>query len=64
MLYDKESRGYLTLDTFRDILRELDNTISDDELDQILDEIDADGSGTVDFEGLYAKNVIWQLAGN
>lgn len=57
MLYDKEARGYLTLDTFRDILRELDSTVSDDELDQILDEIDADGSGTVDFEGLL--NAIW-----
>lgn len=41
MLYDKEARGYLTLDTFKDILRELDNTISEDELDGILDEIDA-----------------------
>jgi Ca2+-binding EF-hand superfamily protein len=35
----------------REILSELDNNMSDEELDQMIDEIDADGSGTVDFDG-------------
>lgn len=35
----------------REILSELDNNMSYDELDQMIDEIDADGSGTVDFDG-------------
>lgn len=35
----------------REILAELDDTIPEYELDQMIDEIDADGSGTVDFEG-------------
>lgn len=56
MLYDKDARGYLTLETFKAILRELDNTIPEEELDEMIDEIDADGSGTVDFEGKYAMS--------
>lgn len=35
----------------RDILHELDDKISQGDLDLMIDEIDADGSGTVDFEG-------------
>jgi len=35
----------------REILSELDNNMSDEELDQMIDEIDADWSGTVDFDG-------------
>ena len=39
----------------REILRELDDKISAEELDMMIEEIDSDGSGTVDFDG---KNVI------
>ena len=35
----------------REILKELDNDVSPQDLDDMIDEIDADGSGTVDFEG-------------
>ncbi|XP_059608323.1 troponin C, isoallergen Bla g 6.0101-like isoform X2 [Phlebotomus argentipes] len=50
LLYDKERLGYLTTEVLRDILHELDDKISDEDLDMMIDEIDADGSGTVDFE--------------
>lgn len=40
----------------REILSELDNNMSDEELDQMIDEIDADGSGTVDFDGEFDLN--------
>lgn len=53
-LYDKEGVGYLTTEVLRDILHELDDKISDEDLDMMIDEIDADGSGTVDFEGKIA----------
>lgn len=43
--------GYITTEVLREILSELDNNMSDEELDQMIDEIDADGSGTVDFDG-------------
>uniref|UniRef100_T1GML3 EF-hand domain-containing protein n=1 Tax=Megaselia scalaris TaxID=36166 RepID=T1GML3_MEGSC len=49
-LYDREGKGYLTVKTLRDILHELDDKLSSQELDMIIDEIDADGSGTVDFD--------------
>ncbi|XP_029162334.1 troponin C-like [Nylanderia fulva] len=49
-LYDKEGNGYITTDVFRDILHELDDALSPDELDMIIDEVDIDGSGTLDFD--------------
>lgn len=51
LLYDRDSKGYITVEVLRDILHELDDKIPPKELDLIIDEIDADGSGTVDFEG-------------
>lgn len=45
------AKGYITVQVLRDILHELDDKIPPADLDMIIDEIDADGSGTVDFEG-------------
>ncbi|KAI4494181.1 hypothetical protein M0802_009215 [Mischocyttarus mexicanus] len=50
-IYDKEGNGYITTDVFRDILHELDDQLSPEELDMIIEEVDTDGSGTLDFEG-------------
>uniref|UniRef100_A0A1L8E5Q0 Putative troponin c isoform 1 n=1 Tax=Nyssomyia neivai TaxID=330878 RepID=A0A1L8E5Q0_9DIPT len=50
LLYDKNGYGYLTTEVLRDILHELDDKITEEDLDMMIDEIDADGSGTVDFE--------------
>lgn len=49
-LYDKEGNGYITTDVFRGILHELDDKLSPEELDLMIEEIDADGSGTLDFD--------------
>ncbi|XP_011307330.1 troponin C, isoallergen Bla g 6.0101-like [Diachasmimorpha longicaudata] len=49
-LYDKEGNGYITTDVFRDILHELDDKLTNEELDLMIEEIDADGSGTLDFD--------------
>ncbi|KAJ0180674.1 hypothetical protein K1T71_004078 [Dendrolimus kikuchii] len=49
-LYDKEGNGYITTKVLREILRELDDKISAEELDMMIEEIDSDGSGTVDFD--------------
>ncbi|KAH8249879.1 hypothetical protein KR038_007417, partial [Drosophila bunnanda] len=49
-LYDKEGNGYITTTVLREILRELDDKISAEELDMMIEEIDSDGSGTVDFD--------------
>ncbi|XP_056638487.1 troponin C, isoallergen Bla g 6.0101-like [Diorhabda carinulata] len=49
-LYDKEGNGYITTSTLKEILKELDDKITNEELDMMIEEIDADGSGTVDFD--------------
>ena len=54
MLSVSVGTGFIPLDVFKKILQELDGAVPENELDDIIDEIDADGSGTVDFEGLKA----------
>uniref|UniRef100_A0A1W7RAV8 Calglandulin n=1 Tax=Hadrurus spadix TaxID=141984 RepID=A0A1W7RAV8_9SCOR len=49
-LYDKEGNGYINVSDLRQILRALDDKLTEDELDDMIAEIDTDGSGTVDFE--------------
>ncbi|XP_030759230.1 troponin C-like isoform X1 [Sitophilus oryzae] len=49
-LYDKEGNGYIPTSCLREILRELDDQLTDGELDMMIEEIDTDGSGTVDFD--------------
>lgn len=54
-LYDKEGNGYITTDVLREILKELDDKITEDDLNSMIEEIDSDGSGTVDFDGKITK---------
>ncbi|PIO75107.1 EF hand [Teladorsagia circumcincta] len=42
--------GYINVSDLRDILRALDENVSEEELDEMIAEIDTDGSGTVDFD--------------
>jgi calmodulin len=58
-LYDKEGNGFIPTTCLKEILRELDDQLSDEDLDNMIQEIDSDGSGTVDFDGeyLYTQNI-------
>ncbi|XP_077285339.1 troponin C, isoallergen Bla g 6.0101-like isoform X2 [Arctopsyche grandis] len=49
-MYDKEGNGYITTDVLREIFKELDDKITAEDLDMMIEEIDSDGSGTVDFD--------------
>ncbi|XP_040571339.1 troponin C, isotype gamma [Lepeophtheirus salmonis] len=49
-IYDKEGNGYISTETLREILRELDNKLTSDDIDGIIEEVDEDGSGTLDFD--------------
>lgn len=49
-LYDKNGEGFIPTSVLREILKELDDKLEDEELDGMIEEIDADGSGTVDFD--------------
>lgn len=54
-LYDKAGNGYIPTSCLKEILRELDDQLTDRELDGMIEEIDTDGSGTVDFDGKYYR---------
>ncbi|XP_066154123.1 troponin C, isoallergen Bla g 6.0101-like isoform X1 [Euwallacea fornicatus] len=49
-MYDREGNGFITIEVLREILQELDEKLTDDDLDSMIDEIDTDGSGTVDWD--------------
>jgi Ca2+-binding EF-hand superfamily protein len=57
-LYDKEGNGFIPTSCLKEILRELDDQLSDADLDGMIQEIDSDGSGTVDFDGEFACHLI------
>merc|ERR1719516_927235 len=46
----KEGQGFITTDVLKEILREIDTTLTEDDLDNIIEEVDEDGSGTLDFD--------------
>ncbi|OXA39218.1 Troponin C, isoform 1 [Folsomia candida] len=50
-LYDKDGAGYISTSVLKQILHEIDDTLSETDLNGIIEEIDEDGSGTVDFDG-------------
>ncbi len=49
-IYDKDGAGYITTGQLREIISELDTRLTSEDLDGIIDEIDEDGSGTMDFD--------------
>merc|ERR1712002_957462 len=49
-IYDKDQLGYISTDTLKEILKELDNKLTEADLDGIIEEVDEDGSGTLDFD--------------
>ena len=63
MMYDRDQKGYIPVADFKSILKELEHDLPDTEADQIVKELDMDGSGTIDFEGksffsLISKSII------
>lgn len=51
VFYDKEQRGFIPESDFRNILKELEPELPDEEIAQMVKELDSDGSGTIEFEG-------------
>merc|ERR1711953_720601 len=49
-IYDRDGEGFITTDVLKEILREIDSTLTEDDLDNIIEEVDEDGSGTLDFD--------------
>merc|ERR1711942_546789 len=49
-IYDKEGLGYISTETLRGLIGELLAPLTDEELDGIIEELDEDGSGSMDFD--------------
>merc|ERR1719438_466397 len=49
-IYDKEGQGFITNEVLKEILREIDSTLTENDLENIIEEVDEDGSGTMDFD--------------
>ena len=49
-IYDKEGQGFITNEVLKEILQEIDSTLSEEDLEGIIEEVDEDGSGTMDFD--------------
>merc|ERR1712073_48107 len=49
-IYDKDKAGYISTEALKEILRELDSKLTEDDLSSIIEEVDEDGSGTLDFD--------------
>jgi Ca2+-binding protein (EF-Hand superfamily) len=47
--------GYITTDVLREIISELDPNLDYEELNEMIEEIDSDGSGTIDFDGEFIE---------
>lgn len=43
--------GFITTDVLKEILAELDPRLTPADLENIIEEVDEDGSGTLDFDG-------------
>ena len=48
-----KGEGFLTIDTLKGILLELEPDLTNETLQEIIDEVDEDGSGTIDFDGKF-----------
>merc|ERR1712098_948661 len=49
-IYDKEGNGFITTETLRGLISELLAPLTEEELELILEELDEDGSGSMDFD--------------
>uniref|UniRef100_A0A2C9M6D6 EF-hand domain-containing protein n=1 Tax=Biomphalaria glabrata TaxID=6526 RepID=A0A2C9M6D6_BIOGL len=50
---DKSNKGVIAVEDLRWILRSLGDDLTDDEIEDMIQETDTDGSGTVDYEEFY-----------
>ena len=52
--------GYLSVETLKGILLELEPKLNEEQLMEIVDEVDEDGSGTIDFDGNTHKSTVFK----
>ena len=50
-LFRRNIFSFISTNSLKEILKELDSQLSEEELEGIIEEVDTDGSGTLDFDG-------------
>ena len=63
-IYDRDGEGFITTDVLKEILREIDSELTEEDLDNIIEEVDEDGSGTLDFDGKINGLIYFELLYN
>ena len=56
-LLDKDGNGYIDYDELRSVLREKGEALSEEEFQQVIDELDANKDGRIDYEGQVERSV-------
>ncbi|XP_063700634.1 troponin C, isoallergen Bla g 6.0101-like [Culicoides brevitarsis] len=57
MIFDKEHKGYLDIAEFKAIIKEIEPELPENELNDVVEEVDVDGSGRIEFEEFLAVMV-------
>ena len=60
-VFDKANTGQINCDDLKVIFKALDPDMSDGEIEAIITEVDEDGSGTLDFEGIRIFKIMIEL---
>ena len=50
-VFDKDGDGFISADELRNVMNSLGENLTDEELEEMIKEADADGDGEVNYEG-------------
>lgn len=51
LLFDKDQNGFITRDELRDVMLNIGERLSDEEIDDMIRDADQDGDGQIDWTG-------------
>lgn len=54
-IFDKHSRGFISASDLRAVLHCLGEDLSEDEIEDMIKEVDVDGDGRIDFNGMHCS---------